>query len=185
MILLKTRQFLPLFCSKSYSDFPFHSEWKAKYFGDLPLHLSPSSPPPYACPHRLVPSGPSLQPTASAPFHNPSRSTPTSGPLLQSALPGKLLLWLPTWLTPSSASDLGSCHMPSMRFPLSILFHAEICPVSQHPHPWGFLVFLNQLCCFFILTYYVHLKFLLYLLFIILSPHFLQLECKLLPYSEL
>ena len=40
MILLKTHQFLPLFCSKSYNDFPFHSE---------PLHFSHSSPPPYTC----------------------------------------------------------------------------------------------------------------------------------------
>ena len=110
MILLKTHQFLPLLCSKSYNDFPFHSE---------PLHFSHSSPPPYACPHRLASSGSSPQPTTSAPFH----SLILAGTLLPqglcsswSSLPGKLLLWLPTWLTPSSPSDLGSCRMPSMRF---------------------------------------------------------------------
>ena len=99
-LLLKILQWLPI----SLRATPFLT------LQSTPLHL---------CPHWLASSGSSPQPTTSAPFH----SLILAGTLLPqglcsswSSLPGKLLLWLPTWLTPSSPSNLGSCRMPSMRF---------------------------------------------------------------------
>lgn len=117
MIPLKTHKFLPLFCSKSYNDFPFHSvkskvfQWSVTAFHSTPLRLSSSVslfwfiPP--TKPHLLL----------SVPW--PSRNTPTSGPLLQLVFSAWKALTLVTLLT-----------HPLPRLP-QILVHVTCLP-------WGF-----------------------------------------------
>lgn len=187
MILLKTHQFLPLFCSESYNDFPFHSvkskvfQWPATAFFILhstPLRLSSS-----VSLFRFIPP---TNHVCSFPVLNLPGTTPASGPLLQLVFSAGKALTLVTYLTHPLIS-LRSWFMSHAFHEVSTDRPTSCWDLSSipTPHPWGFLVFLNQLCCFFILTYYIHLKCLLCLLFIILSPHLLQLECKLLPCSEL